>query len=103
MRGPKARSRTSSPCAPDPHRLAGRPRRPADDPPARGPRGRTGAGRRGTLGPLTHTYVDNGPMGAPYTGSVNPAGGPASFFRPFLTGTFFDRGMTTSSRMTELV
>jgi glycine/D-amino acid oxidase-like deaminating enzyme len=27
----------------------------------------------------------------------------ASFFRPFLTGTFFDRGMTTSSRMTELV
>jgi glycine/D-amino acid oxidase-like deaminating enzyme len=27
----------------------------------------------------------------------------ASFFRPFLTGTFFDRGMTTSSRVTELV
>jgi phytoene dehydrogenase-like protein len=27
----------------------------------------------------------------------------ASFFRPFLAGTFFDPGMTTSSRVTELV
>jgi glycine/D-amino acid oxidase-like deaminating enzyme len=26
----------------------------------------------------------------------------ASFFRPFLAGTYFDRGMTTSSRVTEL-
>jgi hypothetical protein len=27
----------------------------------------------------------------------------ASFFRPFLAGTFFDPGMTTSTRVTELV